>query len=183
MALLVLGVVLWSIPYLFKRIAPGARARLGDGPAKGLVALCTVLGIVAMVIGYRAADLVILWVLPDWVLHLMNLMMVLAVVLMGVGNSKSRLRGAMRHPMLSGVAVWSVAHLLVNGDLASLVLFGGLGFWALVAMALINAREPEYTPYEGGTRAGDIRLALISAVVFAVIAAVHTWLGYWPFPG
>ena len=85
--------------------------------------------------------------------------------------------------MLAGAVVWAVAHLLVNGDSVSIVLFGGMGVWALAQMWLINRAEPDYTPWEGGTIAGDLRLAAISAVVFAVIAGIHTWLGYFPFGG
>ena len=78
--------------------------------------------------------------------------------------------------------VWAVAHLLVNGDRASLVLFGWMGLWAVAEMALINAREPAWVRPAPGTVAGDVRLVVITLVVFAVIVAVHTWLGYPPFP-
>ena len=57
--------------------------------------------------------------------------MLVAVALIGAGHSKGRARGWLRHPMLTGVVVWAVAHLLVNGDVASLVLFGWLGLWAV----------------------------------------------------
>jgi uncharacterized membrane protein len=84
--------------------------------------------------------------------------------------------------MLTGVIVWAVAHLLVNGDVASLVLFGWLGAWAVANMMLINSREPAWVRPEPGPLSGDIRLAAIALVVFALLAAVHTWLGYYPFP-
>jgi uncharacterized membrane protein len=114
--------------------------------------------------------------------HLNNLLMLAAVALMGMGRSRGRARAWLRHPMLTGVTVWAVAHLLVNGDRASLVLFGGLGLWAVAAMALINAREPHWTRPEPGPASGDLRLAVITVVAFAAIAGIHTWLGYWPFP-
>ena len=84
--------------------------------------------------------------------------------------------------MLTSVVVWGVAHLLVNSDAASLVLFGGMTLWALVEMALINRAEPAPERYKGGSLAGDIRLVVISLVVFGAIAGVHIWLGYNPFP-
>jgi hypothetical protein len=84
--------------------------------------------------------------------------------------------------MLTGVTVWAIAHLLVNGDAASLVLFGWLGLWAVGSMAVINAREPAWARPAPGPASGDLRLLLITAVIYAVIAAIHTWLGYWPFP-
>lgn len=186
MTLLILGLALWVLAHLFKRLAPEARAamaeRMGDA-SKGVIALALVISIVLMVIGYRAAGFVHVYVPPSWGIHLNNLLMLVAVLLLGLGHSKSRIRGIMRHPMLTSVIVWSVAHLLVNGDLASLILFGVLALWALVEMRVINRAEPDYVAAEPGTVAGDIRLAIITLVVFAVISGIHAWLGYWPFPG
>lgn len=179
---LVLGLLLWSGAHFFKRYAPGPRARLGDA-GKGLVAVLSLAGIVLMVIGYRAAEPVFLWYLGDWTVHLNNLLMLVSVALLGLGSSKSRLRGALRHPMLTGVIVWSVAHLLVNGDLPSLVLFGGLAVWAVAEMIVINRAEPAPAAFTGGSVMGDIRLAVISLVVYAVIAGIHVWIGPSPFGG
>jgi uncharacterized membrane protein len=85
--------------------------------------------------------------------------------------------------MLTAVIVWAAAHLIVNGDVASLVLFGGLGLWAVAEMLLINAREPAWVRPAPGPVAGDVRLILITIVAYAAIAGVHAWLGRWPFPG
>ncbi len=106
--------------------------------------------------------------------------MIVAVLLLGLGHSKSRLRGALRNPMLTAAVVWAFAHLLVNGDQASLVMFGWLGLWAIADIALID-RDPAWVRPTGGTVAGDVRWVLISAVVFVVIVGIHTWLGYPPF--
>ncbi len=182
MTLLILGVLVWTLAHYFKRLAPGMRASMGNA-GKGVVALGSLAGIVLMVIGYGRAEFVPLWDLGPAARGINNLLMVFAVILIGLGNSKSRLRGKIRHPMLSGVLVWVVAHLLVNGDLASVVLFGGLGLWALGAMALINRAEPRPEPWQGGSLQGDIRLIVISAVVYAVIAAIHMWIGPSPFTG
>lgn len=85
--------------------------------------------------------------------------------------------------MLWGTVVWAAAHLMVNGDVASIVLFGWIGVWALVQMQLINRAEPDYTPWQGASVAGDVRLGLVTLVVFSVIAGIHIWLGYNPFGG
>lgn len=182
---LILGIALWWGAHLFKRVAPAARAdmaaKMGD-KAKGIFAGLIVLSIVLMVIGFRGAPEIPVYETPSWTRHLNNLLMVIAVILMGVGSSKSPMRGWLRHPMLTGFLTWAVAHLLVNGDLYSVILFGTLGVWAIVEMLLINSQEPVYHRYEGGSTVGTVRLLVISAVVFAVIAAIHSWLGYWPFP-
>ena len=186
MTLMILGLILWTAAHLFKRVAPGAReamqARMGDA-SKGVIALLLLLSVVLMVIGFRGAESEFLWGRSAATTGINNLLMFAAVVLFGLGNSKSRLRGKMRHPMLTGVVVWAVAHLLVNGDVASLVLFGWLAIWALIEMPLINRASHSYVPYDGGSLTGDIRLGIIAAVVYGVIAAIHTWLGYFPFSG
>ena len=182
MALLFLGLILWIAAHFFKRIMPDARARMGD-KGKGLMALIMVAGIVLMVIGYRSVGEVYVWSPPSWGIHVTSLLMLISVVLLGLGNSKSRFRGLIRHPMLAGVRAWAAAHLLVNGDLASIVLFGGMFLWATAEVFVLNRAEPDWTRPEPGTVAGDIKLAIISIILFAVIAGVHYWLGYPVFPG
>lgn len=186
MTLLVLGMILWIAVHAFKRLAPDARARmatrLGTGPAMGVMAVVLVLATVLIVVGFRRAPFVAVYDPPSWGIHLNNLLMIGAVGLLGAEHSKGRVRIWLRHPMLTAVVVWAVAHLLVNGDLASLVLFAGMGLWAIAEIALINAREPVWTRPAPGTAAGDLRWAAVTLVVFAAIITVHTWLGYWPFP-
>ena len=122
--------------------------------------------------------------LPPAARHLNNLLMLGAVVLFAASAGKSRIFAGMRHPMLTGLLTWAAAHLLVRGDLAAMILFGGLGAWALFSMWLINAREPgDWPDPNRGTRAGDIRLAVISVGVYVGIGLLHGWLGPWPFPG
>ncbi len=186
MTLLILGLVLWTAAHLFKRVAPAARAsmqdRMGDG-SKGVIALVLVASMVLMVIGYRGADTSFLWGRSAATTGINNLLMLVAVALFGVGNSKSRLRPKFRHPMLWGTFIWAASHLLVNGDTASLVLFGWIAIWALVEMQMINRAEPDYVPYEGGSAAGDVRLFIITLVLYGVIAGIHTFLNYNPFGG
>ncbi len=184
MTLLILGVALWWAAHLAKRAAPGFRAslqdRMGNG-SKGIIALAILASVVLMVLGFRGYTGEFYWGRTPATTGINNLLMVVSVILFGLGDSKSRFRGTLRHPMLTGLIVWACAHLLVNGDTASFILFGGLGLWAMVEMIVINRTVPDYAPKEPGTVAGDIRLLVISAVVFSVIAGIHIWLGYNPF--
>ncbi|MBW6418985.1 NnrU family protein [Celeribacter sp. PS-C1] len=182
MPLLILGLLIWCGSHLFKRLMPEARAALGDKKGPALVATGNLIGLVLMVVGFRMSETYDLYALPPYLRHVNNTLMIIAVLLFGVGQSKSRLRAKMRHPMLTGVVVWAVAHLLVNSDAASLVLFGGMILWALAEMTLINRSESAPERYQGGSLAGDIRLVVISLVVFGAIAGIHIWLGYNPFP-
>lgn len=186
MTLLILGLLLWTGAHVFGRALPERRAalteRLGAGPAKGVFALLLALAIVLMVVGYRAMPFIPVYDPPPWTVHVNNLLMLGAIALLGMGKSKGRARSWLRHPMLTGVTVWAFAHILVNGDLASLILFLGLAAWANVHMAIINVREPHWERPAPGSFAGDLRLLAITLALFAVITAIHAWLGVWPFP-
>ena len=180
MVWLILGVVLWAYSHLMKRVTPGFRAGLGDGPGKGVAALLAVLALGLMIYGYKHAVDVTLWTPPAFLRHINNTLMLIAVVLVNLGFSRGVLRTKIRHPMLTAVLVWAVAHLLVNGDLASIELFGGLGLWAVVDLRLINRMEPAWVPPAPGPWRNDALYLLASLVLLAVIIWVHTWLGYPP---
>ncbi|QDL90961.1 hypothetical protein FDP22_03645 [Paroceanicella profunda] len=184
MALLIIGLVLWWGAHLLKRLAPGLRGALGETPGKGIVAAVLLLALVLMIAGYRQAEITDVWFPPLWAWHLNNLLMLIAIALLGMGHSKGRTRSWFRHPMLMAVATWGVAHLAVNGDLASVVLFGGMLAWAVVEMLVINATSPAWVRPEPGPAKGDLRLALITIAAFVLIVAVH-WgvFGVKPFPG
>ncbi|NHQ74491.1 NnrU family protein [Roseovarius gahaiensis] len=181
MAYLILGLILWSAGHFFKRAAPDMRAGMGNA-GKGVAALIIVVGLVLMVIGYRGAEFVNLWYPPVWTVHLNNLLMLVAVFVYGMSATKGRLRGKMRHPQLTAVKIWAVAHLIVNGDLASVVLFGGLLAWAVLEVVVINRTQEWERPAPGPARK-DILLVVITLVMFGVISWIHNWLGVWPFPG
>jgi uncharacterized membrane protein len=187
MTLLILGVLLWSCAHLFKRLFPGIRNAMdetfGAVPAKIVFAVLLVVSVVLMVIGYRHAGPPVRFTGPEFLVHINNALMLGAVALFGVGSSKSHARQLFRHPQLYGFITWAVAHLLVNWDFASVVLFGGLLIWALAEIQIINKREPGVTRYTGGTIAGDLKLAGISIVVYLVIIWVHGLLGVSPMPG
>lgn len=182
MTMLTLGLILWIGAHLFKRLAPGPRGRLGPA-GKGWVAAAIGLGVVLMVLGYRAADFVPLYTPLPGMGHLNNTLMLVSVFLFGVGGTKGTLYPRMRHPMLWGMVLWSVAHLIANGDLASVVLFGALGLWALVQMALINAAGAWARPAGGRGLKGDAMNLAGTLLLYGLIAAIHIWLGHNPFLG
>jgi len=182
MTLLIAGLLLWWAAHLFKRLAPEQRAAMGDR-GKGLVAGLLLLSVVLMVIGYRGAvDLPVYTPLPGMG-HANNTLMLVSVFLYSVGGTKGTLYTRMRHPMLWGTVIWAAAHLLVNGDVASLVLFGGVGVWALVEMAVINRAGPWARPAGGRGIKGDAMGLAGTLVLFGVIALVHQWTGHSVFLG
>lgn len=187
MSMIVLGLLVWTGAHLFKSAAAGQRAdigvKLGTNLSKGLFALAILAGLLMMILGYRAAPYVALWTPPGWTVHLNNLLMLVAVGVYGFGMSKGRARALLRHPQLTAVVIWAVAHLLVNGELAALLLFGGLAVWAVANMVTINARDGAWVRPEPGPAKRDLVLVAITLVLFGVITAIHAWLGVWPFPG
>ncbi len=187
MQVMIVGILLWVAAHFFKRVIPGARAAMdrvmGAGPARGAIAGVIVLSIVLMVVGFRAEPYDPVYTPFPGMGHLNNLLMLVALFLSGAGNSKGRARAWLRHPMLWSVVIWSGAHLLVNGDLASIILFGSLGVWALLEMLLISRAEGPWQRPEPGPIKGDIKLAVITLVLFAIIAGIHIWLGHNPFLG
>ncbi|ETX15112.1 membrane protein [Roseivivax halodurans JCM 10272] len=181
MILLILGIALWVGAHLFKRLAPGQRASMGSA-GKGIMAVAILAGLVLIVIGYRGAAFIPVWTPPAFMVHINNLLMIVAVFVYGMSATKGRLRGKLRHPQLTAVKIWAVAHLLVNGDLASIILFGAMLAWAVVEVILINRTEDWVRP-EPGPAKKDILLVVITVAMFAIITAIHAWLGVWPFPG
>lgn len=179
--ILVLGVALWWGAHLLKRLAPDFRASLGDQKGPGVVALGLLVSIVLMVIGFRATPVVPVWTPPSFFLHINNLLVLIAIYMMSPAPKKGRLLNGMRHPMLAGFSLWAIAHLLVNGTVAAILLFGGLLGWSLVAPVLINRAQPDWTPPEPGSIGKDVMFLAASAVLMLLIGWVHNLLGYCPF--
>lgn len=181
-AILILGLLLWSAGHFFKRVAPQRRAGLGDA-GKGIVAVAILAGLALMIWGYRGAEFISVWSPPAFMVHVNNLLMLAAVFVFGMSATTGRLRGKMRHPQLTSVKIWAIAHLLVNGDLASILLFGGLLAWAVAEVVVINRAVPHWDRPAPGEARKDLLLVIVTLVMFALITAVHAWLGVWPFPG
>ena len=179
MVLLILGIFLWIVFHVFKRVMPEKREIYGDA-GKRIAALGILAGLILIIIGYRVSPVVPIWSPPAFFPHINNLLMVLAVVLLAMSVSKGRMSGRMRHPMLTAVKTWAVAHLMVNGDLASILMFGGILAWAIWNVTLINKAETWEKPEI--TDNGRDWVFLAAAVgIFALMVAAHLLLGVHPF--
>jgi len=176
MTLLILGLLLWSLAHLFKRLMPSVREGMGE-KGKGLVAIGSLAGIVLMVIGYRAAEGPVFWDRSPMLVGINNLLMLLSVYLFAASGMKLGIARLMRHPMLAGVGLWSLGHLLVNGDLESIVLFGGLWVWAIASMKMINAAQPDRERPATKPMKKEVIGVVATAVTYAVIAGAHYALG------
>jgi uncharacterized membrane protein len=180
MTLIVLGLALWWAAHLWKRLAPASRASMGDA-GKGVVAVAVLASVVLMVMGYRGVEQIDLWYPPAFLTHVNNLLMLFAVYLYAASGMKTRITKAIRHPQLTAVKTWAVAHLLVNGDLASVILFGGLLAWAVVEVILINKAVPRGPLPEAAPMGKEIGAVVGAVVVMVGIMLVHNWLGVQPW--
>ncbi len=184
MTLLIFGLLLWVVAHLFKRVAPAGRLaltnRLGEG-SKGVFALMILLSVVLMVIGYRGADGAVYWGRSPMLTGINNLLVLLGFYFFAASGAKTRVTQYTRHPQLIGFSLWAVAHLLVNGDVPSFVLFGGLLLWALAEMAIISKADGPYSPPHPPPVKKEITAVVVSVVLFTVVAGIHALLGYNPF--
>lgn len=188
MIMLTAGVLLWIAVHLFPSVMPGARqgliGKLGEGPYKGLFALDLVIAILLMVFGWRSA-MPEYWYTPPLagMQTIMFILVAIAFMLMGAANAPTNLKRHIRHPMLTGVIVWASAHLLANGDSRSVILFGGLALWGVVAIFTISARDGEWERPEPVAASKDIVLIAIGAALTAVVAFFHEYLSGVPLFG
>lgn len=188
MTLLIIGVLLWAfvhlIPSLMPRVRKGLVEKVGEGPYKGFFALDLVFAILLMVFGWRSAPVDIWYAAP-----LAGSPMIVAglvaigFVMMGAANAPTNLKRYVRHPMLTGVVVWGLAHLLANGDNRSTILFGGLALWALLSIFTISARDGKWSKPEPVPVQKDVLLVAIGVALTAVVAYFHEYLSGVPILG
>lgn len=183
MTLLIAGVALWWAAHLFKRLAPGLRAKLG-GTGYQVMAVAIIASVVLMVLGYRGAEGTVYWGRePMWV-GINNLLMVLAFYFYAASGAKGAkiwLGTKVRHPQLTGFSIWAVAHLLVNGDTPSFILFGGLLAWAVFEILLINAQEGPWNRPPQAPFKKEIVAVVITLVIVCVVMGIHYALGVTPW--
>ena len=187
MNLLIAGVALWVAAHLFPSVAGGVRQntidRFGPGPYRGIFSLVIVVALVCIVLGWRSTPERYLYVLPPWSRLVGFVGVAMAFVILGAAHYKTAIKRVIRHPMLTGVSVWAASHLLMNGTTRALVLFGGLGLWALIEIPLLNRREGPRSLPEAPAFAGEIRGLMISALVFAAFLFLHPYIaGVSPLP-
>ncbi|UTH48509.1 hypothetical protein KBW81_01420 [Loktanella salsilacus] len=180
MKLILLGLILWSGSHLWKRLAPESRDAMGP-KGRTAVAILSVLGIVCMVIGYRAADGAVYWGRTPAMTGINNLLVLLAFYLFAASGKGTRITRAIRHPQLTAVIVWAVAHLLVNGDTPSFLLFGGLLVWAVAEIFVLNKALGPRGTYHAPRILSEFIAVFATLVVFIVAAGIHIALGYNPF--
>ncbi|MGY3857647.1 NnrU family protein [Aeromonas intestinalis] len=181
MILLTLGVVLFTLTHLYPCFAPAHRARLrerlGENRYKGLFSLLVFVAIGCILAGWRMASPMPLYFLPAWGPMLAMATMPVALILLCAGQGNNHFRRYLVHPQLIGTLLWAGAHLAVNSEARSLMLFGGLGLWALISLVWISVRDWRAVPRPAATWQGTgISLGAGLAVTALLIFWGHGWL-------
>lgn len=162
MLLLSLGLVLFLATHSLSRFRPlrdGLEAKLGAMPFKGLYSLLVLAGFALIIIGYgqyRAAGYIEVWTPPPALKPLSYLLMMPVFVLLIAAYAPGKIKAAVVHPMLAAVKLWALAHFLVNGDLGSMLLFGGFLAWGLFARIRLGKAQRVKAPWSIGDTAAVI---------------------------
>ncbi len=180
MILLILGLILWAGAHFWKRVSPASRAKFGD-KGKAIVALTLAVSIIFMIWGYRAWDGTVYWGRSPAMTGINNILMVFSFYLFAASGAKTKITKSIRHPQLTAVVLWSAAHILVNGDTPSFVLFGGLLVWALAEMVVINRATGPRGPYHEVPVKKEFTAAVATVIMVIVVGGIHAILGYNPF--
>lgn len=152
MSVLILGLIIFLGVHSLSIVAEPWRnrmlTRLGEGPFKGLYSLVALVGLVLVIWGYGLARLepVVLYTPPLWMRHLAMVLLLPVFPLLFATYFPGRIQSAMKHPMLVAVKLWALAHLLANGMLADVLLFGGFLAWAVADRISLKRRVPRATP-------------------------------------
>ena len=181
MSLLIAGLVLFLGVHTFttlRDVRATAMGRIGEGPYKGLYSLVSAVGLVLIVWGfarYRSGGYIPVWDPPSWLQPIALVLMWFAFVALAAAYSPAgRIRSA-APSMLVSVKAWAPAHLLVNGDLGSLILFAAFLAWAVYDRIAVKRRGDAGAPPSGFT-AGDAISLVVGSAAYAAMFWLHPWL-------
>jgi uncharacterized membrane protein len=149
-------------------------ASTGEGAYKLGYALVSLIGLVLIVWGfahYRATGWIDVWYPPKALKHITVALMLPAVILVVASYIRGRIYATLKHPMLAGVKLWAVAHLLANGDLGSIILFGSFLGWAVFdRISLKHRADPGAPPIPVGGIGNDLIAVAVGFVAYLALA-------------
>lgn len=183
MTLLIIGLVLFLGSHSVSIVNSAWRdrmvARLGVLPWQGLYSLVAIAGIVLIIQGYDLAreNPFILYQPPNWLRHTALLMLVFVFPLLFATYMPGRIQTITRHPMLVATKIWAFAHLLANGSLADIILFGAFLIWAVADRISLKRRTP--LPVHGipPSRFNDVLAIILGLGLYLIfIFGLHAWL-------
>jgi uncharacterized membrane protein len=180
-ALLIVGLILFIGMHVLPssaRLRAALATRLGESGYRILFSLVSVAGLILIAIGYGQAPREQIFEPSQTARTFLPAAMAVAFVLVAVANVPGRIRRLLRHPMLAGVLIWSVLHLLANGDLASNLLFGAFALWSVFAIlsAEYRGKRPAVADGKPGNPAFDLLGAIVGLIAFWMLLHFHAAL-------
>jgi uncharacterized membrane protein len=179
MGVLVIGLVLFLGAHVFVTMrAPRAAviARIGEWPYKGLMGLVSLVGLILIGYGfgeYRASGSIDVWSPPRWTFYLTQILMWPASICVVAAYARGNIWVTLKHPMLVGVKTWAVAHLVSNGDLGSIVLFGSFLAWAVYDRITLKRRtDPGAPPIPVGGHRNDVIALVLGTILYLALGLV-----------
>jgi uncharacterized membrane protein len=183
MTLLIAGLLLLlgvhSIAIFAPSFRESMRARLGHGAWRALYSLASLAGLAAICEGFALARLapVVLYAPPAWLRHVAVALMLPVFPLLLASGLPGRISRGVKHPMLAGVKLWCLAHLLANGRLADVVLFGSLLAWAVADRVSLRRRPPQDARTLPGRPWNDAAAVIAGLAAYALfLCCAHRWL-------
>ena len=178
MGMLIFGLALFLGVHSTRIVADGWRTamigRIGEMPWKGVYALLSIVGFVLIVWGFGLArqQPVQLWLPPRGMRHLAALLTLFSFVLLAATYvPRNAIKARLHHPMVLAVKVWALAHLLANGNLAHMILFGTFLVWAALSFRAARARDRVAgTVYAPGNTTGTVITVLVGTLGWALFA-------------
>jgi uncharacterized membrane protein len=179
MAVLVLGLVLLLGTHVFVTLR-GPRAAViratGEWPYKGAIALISILGVVLIGYGfgkYRQSGWIDVWYPPHWTYYITQLLMWPASIFVVAAYIRGNIWRTLKHPMLVGIKTWAVAHLISNGDLGSIILFGSFLAWAgYDRVTLKHRQDAGAPPLPADGRRNDVIAIVVGTVLYLLLGLV-----------
>jgi uncharacterized membrane protein len=177
MLLLTLGLLLFLAIHLVPTspsLRDGLIERFGAGAYRIAFSVVSLIGFVLIVAGYHKLQMMpgknpVLFDPPSWTRHIAFLLMVPAMILIVAAFVPSRIRTAAKHPMLAAIKLWALAHLLVNGDLGSLLLFGSFLAFAVDDRISVKRRPGVTVPPVPGSPINDVLVVVAGLALYAVL--------------
>jgi uncharacterized membrane protein len=153
--------------------------RIGEGAYKGLYSVASIVGVVLIAYGfahYRATGWIEVWSPPAWTRHVTVALVWPAIIMFVAAYSPGRIKTTLKHPMLVGTKLWALAHLISNGDLGSIILFGAILAWAVIDRISLKRRtDPGALPIPVGGVTKDVIAVVVGTLIYLA-------LGFWFHP-
>ncbi len=184
MLLLIVGLIVFLGIHLLPTnpsLRDGLVRKFGEGGFKGAFAIVALIGFVLIIYGYgkvqASAKNPILWTPPDWMSHITLTLMPFAMIFLVAAYVPSRIRSALKHPMLVAIKIWAFAHLLSNGDAASILLFGSFLAYAVFDRISLKRRGDLGPGPANVSVVNDLAVVAVGLALYAFfLFGGHAWL-------